>query len=151
MKYFLANLLVHLVISAFLVITIVVITNKNKNRKTKSVFYYFVPILLSLIALFYCLNWTAPRLLDTYDVITQNYYTSIGTITNKSSMNNTFEIDGKIFFINPLRDLPPEGTLVRIRYTKYSNYVIGVTPSDLVDVDEYINNEFQTAVITGDN
>ena len=55
-------------------------------------------------------------------------------------------IDGELYYINPMRELPEVGSKVRIRYTRYSKYVISVEPIDEVDVPGVINEELETAV-----
>ena len=83
-------------------------------------------------------------MLDLSDVATQDYYSYTGTIDDISIFNNVFEMDGEIYYINPLRKLPEEGTKVRIRYTRYSRYVISVDVIEDVDVTAAINEEMET-------
>lgn len=146
MKYYIANLSVHVLIVLALTVIIIIFSNRNKRRETKHVLSYFVPTLLAIGVAFYMYFITAPRLLDMSDVATQNYYSYTGQIEEISLLNNSFIIDGTRYYINPLRDLPREGSKVRIRYTRFSNYVISVEPVDEVDVTGAINEELETAV-----
>ncbi len=146
MKYYIANLLVHIIVTVALIIMVVVFSNRNRKRKTKYPVSYFIPTVLSILAAAYMFFITGPRLLDLADVATQNYYSYTGVIDELSWVNNTLTVDGKLYYINPLRDLPEEGTKVRIRYTRYSNYVISVESVDVVDVTGAINEELETAV-----
>lgn len=146
MKYYIANLLVHIIVTVALIIMVVVFSNRNRKRKTKYPVSYFIPTVLSILAAAYMFFITGPRLLDLADVATQNYYSYTGVIDELSWVNNTLTVDGKLYYINPLRDLPAEGTKVRIRYTRYSNYVISVESVDEVDVTGAINEELETAV-----
>ena len=146
MKYYIANLAVHVLLVLVLIVVIVIFSNRNKRRETRHVFSYFVPTILAVGVAFYVYFITGPRLLDMSDVATQNYYSYTGQIDEISLFNNSFIIDGVRYYINPLRDLPREGSKVRIRYTRFSNYVISVEPVDEVDVTGAINEELETAV-----
>lgn len=146
MKYYIANLSIHVLIVLALTVIIIIFSNRNKRRETKHVLSYFMPTLLAIGVAFYMYFITAPRLLDMSDVATQNYYSYTGQIEEISLFNNSFIIDGTRYYINPLRDLPREGSKVRIRYTRFSNYVISVEPVDEVDVTGAINEELETAV-----
>lgn len=146
MKYYIANLSIHVLVVLALTVIIIIFSNRNKRRETKHVLSYFVPTLLAIGVAFYMYFITAPRLLDMSDVATQNYYSYTGQIEEISLFNNSFMIDGVRYYINPLRDLPREGSKVRIRYTRFSNYVISVEPVDEVDVTGAINEELETAV-----
>ncbi len=146
MKYFIANLAVHVVLTLVMVVIMIVFSNRNRVKKTKYVIAYFIPTITAIIAVFYVFFITGPRLLDLSDVATQNYYSYTGVIDELSLLNNSLKIDGHTYYINPLRDLPPEGTKVRIRYTRYCNYVISVETIEEFDVDGAINEEMETAV-----
>jgi len=146
LKYYIANLSIHVLIVLALTVIIIIFSNRNKRRETKHVLSYFVPTLLAIGVAFYMYFITAPRLLDMSDVATQNYYSYTGQIEEISLFNNSFMIDGVRYYINPLRDLPREGSKVRIRYTRFSNYVISIEPVDEVDVTGAINEELETAV-----
>lgn len=146
MKYYLANLGVHIAIN--LILTLIVIRSSDRNRKgqTKHTLTYFLPFIMSIVTVLYMINFTAPRLLDLTDVTGQNYYSYTGTLEEISSMNNYFIIDGQKYYINPLRDIPEVGSLVKIRYTRYGKYVIEVTRSEEVNISDSINEEIQTAI-----
>ena len=145
MKYFIANLSVHLVVTLLLIILIVVFTNRNKRGSTKHTFTYFLPFILSAVAVVYMVIYTAPRLLDLTDVTNQNYYSYTGFVEEIAPLNNYIVIDGTTYYINPLRDLPIEGSYVRVRYTTYSKYAIEVSFMEEVNVDDSVIEEMQTA------
>ena len=146
MKYYLANLALHLLVTLLLGLLVVIFADRNKKRKTKYPVSYFIPTIAAIIVAIYAFNVAGPRLLDLSDVATQNYYSYPGVIEEIAIFNNSLVIDGETYYINPLRDLPLEGSKVRIRYTRYSNYVISVEPVDAVDVSGAISEELETAV-----
>ena len=150
MKYYIANLAVHVLLVLMLTVVIIIFSNRNKKRLTRHVFSYFVPTILAVAVAFYVYFITGPRLLDLSDVATQNYYSYTGQIDEIALLNNSFTIDGVRYYINPMRELPREGSKVRIRYTRFSNYVISVEPVDEVDVTGAINEELETAVNISD-
>ncbi len=146
MKYYIVNLGVHFLIVLALLILIVIFSNRNRKRKTKSPLFYFLPTVFAVIACLFVFKIMAPRLLDISDVATQNYYSYTGVIDEVAPLNNYLTVDGVKYYINPLRALPSEGTNVRIRYTRHSNYVISVEPVDALDVGGAISEEMETAV-----
>lgn len=148
MKYFIANLLIHLFITIVLFIVTVVSTNRNRKRETRHVLTYFLPVLASILMCFYVYRITGPRLLDLTDVVSQNYYSYTGVIEEVSSTNNCLTVDGVRYYINPLRNIPEVGQTVRIKYTRYSKYSISVEVVDEVDISESINEELETLVVT---
>mgnify|MGYP006916321000 CR=1 FL=1 len=146
MKYYIANLAVHIVLVLILLIVVVITSNRNRKRKTKHTLSYFIPTIFAVIFAVFVIKIMAPRLLDLSDVATQNYYSYTGVIEDISPLNNNITVDGVKYYINPLRDLPEEGTNVRIRYTRHSNYVISVEPVEMLDVNGAISEEMETAV-----
>lgn len=146
MKYFIANLSVQLLITLFLILLIVVFSNRNRRGQTSHGFIFFMPLFLSILTVLHLLYFTAPRLLDIASVRSQNYYSYTGVLEETSLMNNYLIVDGEQYYINPLRDLPPSGTTVKIRYTQYSHYAIEVAPAEMVNVTDSINEEMQTSV-----
>lgn len=150
MKYYIANLAVHVLLVLMLTVVIIIFSNRNKKRLTRHVFSYFLPTILAVAVAFYVYFITGPRLLDLSDVATQNYYSYTGQIDEIALLNNSFTIDGVRYYINPMRELPHEGSKVRIRYTRFSNYVISVEAVDEVDVTGAINEELETAVNISD-
>ena len=143
MKYYIVNLAVHLVLTLIMVVLLIVFTNRNRKRKTKYPVSYFIPTALAVVIFFYMFFITGPRLLDLSDVATQDYYSYTGVIDEISVLNNTLTVDGVTYYINPQRDLPGEGEKVRIRYTRFSRYVISVEPVDDVDVSGAISEELE--------
>lgn len=146
MKYFIANLGIHVLLTVVLIVIIIVFSNRNRVKKTKYVLAYFVPTIAAVITVLYVFLITGPRLLDLSDVATQNYYSYTGVIDEISVFNNSLVIDGHVYYINPLRELPEAGSKVRIRYTRYCSYVISVESMEEVDVTGVINEEMETAV-----
>ncbi len=146
MKYYIANLAVHVVVTLIMIVSVIVFSNRNRKRKARYVATYFLPTALAVVTAFYMFYITGPRLLDLSDVATQNYYSYTGVIEERSLLNNTLVIDGDTYYINPLRELPPEGSKVRIRFTRFCNYVISVESVETLDISGAIDEEMETAV-----
>ncbi|MBP3265871.1 MAG: hypothetical protein J6L84_02860 [Clostridiales bacterium] len=146
MKYYIANLAVHVVVTLIMIVSVIVFSNRNRKRKVRYVATYFLPTALAVVTAFYMFYITGPRLLDLSDVATQNYYSYTGVIEERSLLNNTLVIDGDTYYINPLRELPPEGSKVRIRFTRFCNYVISVESVETLDISGAIDEEMETAV-----
>lgn len=134
MKYYIVNLAVHLAVTLIFIILLIVFSNRNKKRKTKYPVSYFIPTVLAIVIVAYVYGITGPRLLDLSDVASQDYYSYTGEIDEISLFNNTLTVDGQEYYINPLRELPEVGEKVRIRYTRFSRYVISVEVVDELDV-----------------
>lgn len=134
MKYYIVNLAVHLAVTIIFIILLIVFSNRNKKRKTKYPVSYFIPTVLAIVIVAYVYGITGPRLLDLSDVASQDYYSYTGEIDEISLFNNTLTVDGQEYYINPLRELPGVGEKVRIRYTRFSRYVISVEVVNELDV-----------------
>lgn len=134
MKYYIVNLAVHLAVTLIFIILLIVFSNRNKKRKTKYPVSYFIPTVLAIVIVAYVYGITGPRLLDLSDVASQDYYSYTGEIDEISLFNNTLTVDGQEYYINPLRELPGVGEKVRIRYTRFSRYVISVEVVNELDV-----------------
>ena len=134
MKYYIVNLAVHLAVTLIFIILLIVFSNRNKKRKTKYPVSYFIPTVLAIVIVAYVYGITGPRLLDLSDVASQDYYSYTGEIDEISVFNNTLTVDGQVYYINPLRELPGVGEKVRIRYTRFSRYVISVEVVDELDI-----------------
>lgn len=150
MKYFLANLAVHLAVTLVFVILSVVFSNRNKRGKTKNPFAYFLPVIFCAIAVVYTFFYTAPRLLDFAAVKSDNYYSYTGTLENVSGLNNSLTVDGHKYYINPLRSIPEEGSNVKVRYTKYGHYVVEIVIAEEMDVEGSIDEENSTSLTSMD-
>ena len=150
MKYFIANLSVHTTVALVLIILCVVCANRNKKGKTKNPVAYFLPLLFCAAAVAYMAVFTAPRLLAIASVKSDNYYSYTGTLEDVSVFNNALTVDGERYYINPLRDIPEEGSNVKIRYTRYGHYAVEVVVTEEVDVENSISEEKQTSITSTD-
>jgi len=146
MKYFIANLAVHAIVSLVFIILSVFFSNRNRKGKTKHPVAYFLPLVFCAVAVVYTVFFTGPRLLDIAAVKSDNYYSYTGTLEDVSVFNNALVVDGERYYINPLRDVPEEGANVKVRYTRYGHYVVEVVVAEEMDVDSSINEEKQTSV-----
>ncbi len=138
MKYFIANISAHIVIFVGIIVLLVFFTNKNRKRELKFAPLFFVPILLSALAVLDMLFIVGPRLLDLSDVLHSNYKISVGVIEEKSFFNNMITIDGTTYFVNPLHDIPEIGTEVRYKYTDNSDF-----SPNIIEADESADGFYQ--------
>lgn len=148
MKYFLANLACHLLVTIVLLVFVLIFTNRNKKGLTKHPVLYFLPVLLSALTILYAIHFTAPRLLDISAVAADNYYSYTGELESVSLLNNSMVIDGVTYYINPLRDIPEEGANVKVRYSRYGRYAVEVIVTEELNVADSLNEEMQTSVTT---
>ena len=51
MRYFLVNLAIHAVLLGVLILMACVTAARNKKRKTKSVLFYFLPLVFAVLAI----------------------------------------------------------------------------------------------------
>ena len=129
MRYFLVNLAMHLVFLGILILFTCIFVARNRARKTKRVTFYFLPVVLALLAILDLSMITAPRLMDISSIVGKSYYYDTGKITDVSFLNNFYFIDGKCYFINPLRMKAKSGDTVRVKHTKYSRFT-----SEIIDM-----------------
>ena len=134
MNYFFANLATHGLLCIFLIVLMVIFTNRNFKRKTKHALTYFLPVLLLIIIGFDVFRYLAPRLFDINNVLGNVTYTYTGKVESVSAFKNYFVIDGKTYYINPMRGDVEVGSTIRIKYTPTSNYVIKISKN--IDASE---------------
>lgn len=123
MKYFYVNLAAHVLIFVVLVVLMVIFYNRNAKRKTTRGFLYLAPVVLAILAVLYMIFLAGPRILDIRNMTSETYQFETGKIEKIGFLNNTISVEGKTFYINPLAKIPEEGTIVRVKYTEYANYV----------------------------
>lgn len=136
MRYFIANLSLHLLITAFFVVLTCIFAGRNRKHKTKHVVSYFFPIVFTLVAVVDIVLYTAPRLLDINNVVNNNYFYNTGTVEKIGFLKNYYVIDGEYYFLNPLRNTLNEGDTVRVKHTQYSSYTVDWTIVSGFDPDE---------------
>lgn len=124
MRYFIANMAFHGVITIIFIILTCIFAARNRKHKTKHVFTYFFPIVFALVALVDIVVYIAPRLLDINCLTSNNYYYDTGTVENIGFLKNYFVIDGNYYYVNPLRNTLSEGDNVRVKHTQYSSYTV---------------------------
>ena len=138
MRYFLVNLAIHVVILGLLIMLTCIFSLRNKKRKTKRVIAYFFPLLFALVAILDLAFITAPRLMDISNVAGNSYFYDTGEVTEVSFLKNYFVVDGKRYFMNPLRLKVKVGDTVRIKHTYYSLFtseVIDMSKTEVVPMD----------------
>ena len=127
MRYFIANLAMHLVITGVFVLLTCVAAGRNKTKKTKHVIFYFFPIIFALASVLYIVFYTAPRLMDINSLINSNYYYNSGTVEKIGFAKNYFSINGEHYYLNPLHNKLVEGDTICIEpmscLGKPANYV----------------------------
>lgn len=120
MRYFLVNLAIHAVLLGVLILMACVTAARNKKRKTKSVLFYFLPLVFAILAIVDLTLITGPRLMDISGIASKSFYYDTGEVTDVSYFKNYFFVDGKCYYINPLRLKVKVGDTVRIKHTRYS-------------------------------
>ena len=120
MRYFLVNLAIHAVLLGVLILLACVTAARNKKRKTKSVILYFLPLAFAVLAILDLCMITGPRLMDISSIASKSYYYDTGEVTDVSYLKNYFFVDGKCYFMNPMRLKVKVGDTVRIKHTRYS-------------------------------
>ena len=141
MRYFIANLAFHLVMTALFVILTCVCASRNRKQKTKHVFTYFFPILFAIVAVVDIALYTAPRLMDINGLINNTYYYNTGTIEKIGFLKNYYVIDGHYYYVNPLRNTLAEGDTVRVKHTQFSSYTVEWTVSTDTETDQDAGTE----------
>ena len=136
MRYFIANMAFHGVITIIFIVLACIFATRNRKHKTRHVFTYFFPIAFALVALVDIVVYIAPRLLDINCLTSNNYYYDTGTVENIGFLKNYFVIDGKYYYVNPLRNTLAEGDTVRVKRTQYSSYTVEWTLISDADQEE---------------
>lgn len=126
MRYFMLNLAIHCVVLVILIMLVCIFAKRNKKRKTKKVIAYFLPVVFAVLAILDLAFITAPRLMDISNVAGRSYFYDTGEVTEISFLKNSFVVDGKRYFINPMRLKIKLGDTVRIKHTNYSLFTVEV-------------------------
>lgn len=124
MRYFIANLAFHLVVTIVFIVLTCVFAGRNRKQKTKHVVTYFFPIAFAIIAVIDIALYTAPRLMDINGLINNNYYYNTGKIEKIGYLKNYYVLNGEYYYMNPLRNNLVEGETVRVKHTQYSSYTV---------------------------
>ena len=146
MRYFIANLTLHLFITAFFVVLTCIFAGRNRKHKTKHVISYFFPIAFALVAVVDIVLYTAPRLLDINNVVNNNYFYNTGTVEKIGFLKNYYVINGEYYFLNPLRNTLNEGDTVRVKHTQYSSYTVDWTIVSGIEPDEGGSDTAETEI-----
>lgn len=144
MRYYIANLILHFAITAIFVVLTCIFAARNRKHKTKHVITYFFPILFAIVALVDIILYTAPRMLDINGVVNNNYYYNSGTVEKIGFMKNYFVIDGKYYYLNPMRNTLSEGDTIRVKHTQYSSYTVDWTTVPEVNLSEGTSSTEET-------
>ena len=129
MRYFLVNLAIHCVLLGVLIMLACITARRNKKRQTKSVIFYFLPLVFAILAILDLALITGPRMMDISSIASRSYYYDTGKVSSVSFLNNYFVVDGKCYFMNPLRLKVKAGDTVRIKHTHYSLFT-----SEVIDM-----------------
>jgi len=127
MRYFIVNLVAHLLVTIMFVVLTCIRAGYNRRKKTKHVVTYFFPIAFAIVAIVDIVLYTAPRLMDINSLINNNYYYNTGAVEQIGFVKNYFVIDGDYYYINPLRNQLTEGDVVRVKHTPYSHFTVEIT------------------------
>lgn len=122
MKYFIFNLCLHSLVAIVLIVLVFVFATRNNKRKTKHVLTFFLPVIFAIFAVIDIVFYTGPRLLDISDMMSQKYSSHTGLIEEISYFNNSFVVDGKTYYVNPINELPSVGSTVKVKYTRYAGF-----------------------------
>ena len=139
MRYFIVNLAMHLVITCGFVLLTCIAAQNNKRKRTRHVVFYFLPIVFALISVLYIVFYTAPRLMDVNSLLNSNYYYTSGTVEKIGFMKNYYVIEGKHYYMNPMRNSLQEGDTVRVKHTLYSSFTVDLAKIDNEDLVENSN------------
>ena len=142
MRYFIANLSVHLLITAAFIAFTCIFAARNRKHKTKHVVSFFFPILFAIVAIVDIVIYTAPRLLDINNMVNSNYYYTTGKVEKIGFLKNYFVIDGNYYYLNPLRNTLNEDDVVRVKHTPYSSFTVEMTNISVME-QESENNASQ--------
>lgn len=134
MKFFLISLGIHIFITALFVMFTVITSNRNKKGLVKRGFWYFMPIILSILAVVHLVSFTLPRLLDIPSAIERDFKEVSGEISEVSDLSNYFVVNGvRYYYVDFDGKYPKNHDNVNIKYLKNSNCVVSIEVNDEED------------------
>ena len=136
MKYFVINLIVHVLVFIALTVMMLVFASRNKRRKTRHGIVFFAPCLFAILAVADMLFFAGPRILDIRNVAADNYSIHSGALESVSSLGNVVVIGGETFYINPKAEIPTIGSDIKVKYTDNAKYIMEMSANQPVTVEE---------------
>ena len=134
MRYFIVNLLMHVVVFVVLVLFTVFFVERNRKRKTKHPFAYFIPCAFAFLAVVEMFVLCGPRLLDVNNIIQDRYMNYTGVLESVSFCHNSIKVDDETFYINPKADIPEIGSYIKVKYTDKAKYVMEMSAGSGTEV-----------------
>lgn len=134
MKYFIVNLLIHVIIFAVLMFLTILFAERNRRRKTKHPLVYFFPCVFAVLAVLEMFALCGPRLLDVNNIIQDRYMNYTGILESVSFCHNSIKVDNETFYINPKADIPEVGSYIKVKYTDKAKYVMEMSAGSGTEV-----------------
>lgn len=123
MNYYLTNLGAHLVIISALIAVICIFADKVRKRKLKNIVLFFLPVVLTVLVIWYACGIVIPRLYDIRNVVNNNFSSVTGTVDSVAPLKNYIKVDGVIYYKNPSKSCPAQGDVITLRYTETSRFM----------------------------
>jgi len=123
MVYFFINLGLHLLISCVLLFVLLHYVSNNQNQKNKRGIAYLLPVFITALFLLQTVFFSAPRILDSVNVVKSSYLTVTGQVESVGFLNHSLVIDGKTYYYNPFVYKPKVGNELEISYTPNARYI----------------------------
>ena len=102
--------------------------DRNYGRRNKRPISYLAPVFLSLILIYFTIDFTAPRLFDLVTLISGNYEVEEIRLTDGQIHWASLEIDENLYLYNRFQYKPEPGTPYRLTALPNSRHVVRLEP-----------------------
>lgn len=128
MLFYILSLLAGLFGSAALTYGFCRSLDRNYGRRNKRPISYLAPVFLSLILIYFTIDFTAPRLFDLVTLASGNYEVEEIRLTDDQIHWASLEIDGSPHLYNRFQYKPEPGTTYRLTALPNSRHVVKLDP-----------------------
>lgn len=124
--YFLWGLVASFVMTIVLFVLMMISLRKNWNHTNRSVFSYFIPLLLVVLLLYLAASQFVPRVFDAVQIVYGQYASTEVTLSEENYEYNRIVAEEQVFYYPPTQFENLEAGRYRIYFTERTNYVMNI-------------------------
>lgn len=124
--YFLWGLVAAFVMVLVLFVLMMVALRRNWNHTNRSVFSYFIPLLLMSMLVYMAASQFVPRVFDAVQIVYGQYASTEAILSAENFENNRIITEDQVFYYPPSLEDEPEAGRYQIYYTERTHYVMNL-------------------------
>ncbi|MDD2426824.1 MAG: hypothetical protein PHR78_00170 [Eubacteriales bacterium] len=124
--YFLWGLVATSIIILVLFILMMISLRRNWNHTNRSVFSFFIPLLLVVLLVYLAASQFAPRVFDAVQIVYGQYASTEINLSEENFEYNRIVTGEEVFYYPPSHFENPEAGRYQIYFTERTNYVMNL-------------------------